>query len=152
MKASNVSIAVPSNSSDDQPDDSNAGGSPPYENPFLPPVYPKPGVLHSTTGCSKMSQSPSFGISKFYWSEGGISFSLKNNALNYTQRCSISLISSSAEERLQNPTWWNCTRFDPMHSTYPASGIYTTLLYGGPKNILGINQTWYCDDEDVSKP
>lgn len=77
---------------------------------------------------------------------------MKNNALNYTQRCSISSISEATELRLQNQEWWNCTQYDPMHVDYPSNQIFTSILYGGDKNILGINETWYCDDQDPSKP
>ncbi len=105
MKASDVSKAVPKPDADDQLQDD------PYDDgtsPFLPVVYPKPGVLPGTQGCSKMSRSSSFGVSGFTWSEGRVGFTLKNNALNYTQKCSI-------RGGLQSPSWWNCTRFDPLH-------------------------------------
>ncbi len=152
MKASNVSITVPSSTSDESEEDPYMDGAHNPDNPFAPQVYPKPGVLPSTPGCSKMSLSPTFDISDFSRSAaGGISFKLKNSGLNYTQKCNVQ-ISQSTGQKLQAPSWWNCTRFDPLHVNYPANGIYTSILYGGPRNVLGINQTWYCNDEDVSKP
>lgn len=99
-----------------------------------------------------MSQNAAFKITNFYGSGGGISFTLTNTALSYSQRCSIRGISQSVEGRLQTPEWFNCTRFDPLHVNYLANGIYTSLLFGGAKNILGINQTWYCDDDGASLP
>ncbi|KAH8881916.1 hypothetical protein GQ53DRAFT_832046 [Thozetella sp. PMI_491] len=144
VKASNVSIAEhSSNGVDGEPQDDPYSGD--GSSPFLPPVYPKPGVLPSAQGCSKMSRSPSFEVSDFTWSADRVAFTLMNSALNYTQRCTI-------RGRLESPTWLNCTRFDSMHANYPPHGIYTTLRYGGPKNVLGVNQTWYCDDEDASNP
>ena len=48
--------------------------------------------------------------------------------------------------------WFNCTRFDANHVNYPQNEIFTRILYGGKKNTLGVNQTWYCADEDAAKP
>ena len=152
VKASSVSLAVPNNYTDQETNlDPNNDGAP-YENPFLPKAPPKPNVLPSTPGCSKQSQNPIFSVTKFTYTGGGITFFLKNSALDYTQRCNIIAISQAVDEKLQKPSWWNCTRFDSMHANYPSEHIYTTILYGGSKNILGVNQTWYCDDEDASKP
>ena len=123
-------------------------GADPADNPFGPTFYPMPGVVPSTPDCNELSRSPSFGISNFYWSAGAVSFILKNNALNYTQRCNLGGAAQLSEQGLQNASWWNCTRFDPMHVNYPANGVYTNLLYGGSKNVLGVNQTWYCNDDN----
>lgn len=144
VKISNVSVAAQKTDIDDQlqpQDDPYSDGA----SPFLPPVYSKPGVLPTTQGCSKMSLRPSFAVSDISWSDSRLTFNLMNTALNYTQKCNIN-------GRPSTLSWLNCTRFDPLHANYPASGIYTSLLYGGQKNILGINQTWYCADEDASKP
>jgi len=79
------------------------------------------------------------------------SFTLTNNALNYSQQCSMGDITSASEEKLGGRSWWNCTRFDPLHVNYPPFEIYTSILYGGDQNIVGVNQTWYCDDADASR-
>ena len=150
IKASNVSIAIPSDNTDDDPDDDPYANGAPLDNPFGPQFYPKPGVTPSTPSCSELSQSPSYKISNFFWSVGGVAFTLTNSALNYTQRCNIGGNGESPGQ-LQSPSWWNCTRFDSMHVNYPANEVYTSLLYGGKRNILGINQTWYCNDNGTTE-
>ncbi len=153
VKASNVTLAAPVTDTPPQ-DDGSSNPIPPYYNPFGPQAASKPAVRPSTPGCSSLSKSLSFEVSQVFYSGGGIAFSLKNTALNYTQRCNVQGIAASVESKLAlGPTWWNCTRFDPMHVNYPAEEVYTRILFGpGPKNILGINQTWYCADEDPAKP
>ncbi len=153
VKASNVSIAVPV--STDSPDED------PYDRPRDPVTSrpsSKPQILHNTAGCSKASQSPSWTVTGFYHSDLGVRFSLTNNVLNYTTRCNLQDLTLGFGVRVDQNTglsqniWWNCSRYDNTHATYPYDGIYTEVLYGGLSNLLGINQTWYCDDEDASNP
>jgi hypothetical protein len=146
VAASNVSVAAAGEESYDEPLDPYADGGPPQVNPFADQVIPKPAVLPATPGCSKNSQNPSFKISQFFWANGGVSFDLKNTALDYEQRCSVQ------GGRSARPQTFNCTRFDPNHSNYPSQEVFTTVVYGGPQNTLGINQTWYCADENAAKP
>ncbi len=73
-----------------------------------------------------------------------ITFMLTNKALNYTTRCSIQDLSDQI--RYSAPKWWNCTSFDSARATYPNDGIYSEFLYGGAADVVGVNQTWYCDD------
>lgn len=128
----------------------NGSGGIPFRTPRLPP--PVPQILHDTPGCSKRSQNLTWTISELYPSEYGVRFTLTNNALNYTERCSFNEVTSSFEARLQEKGYFNCTRFDPMHANYPANGVYTTILYGGMGNHFGVNQSWYCNDEDLDNP
>ncbi len=148
IKASAVTTGSSQSSIVEDPDSS--GGTP--NNPFLVPPATKPGVQHNTPGCSKKSQSPSWNVSNFFYSPQGVTFTLKNNALDYVQGCSMFEVSSSIETRLQSQTLWNCTRPDPLHANYPLNRVYTSILWGGPTNVLGMNETWYCDDEDADKP
>ena len=116
------------------------------------PATTKPDVKHDTPGCIKLSKSPSWIMSDFYNAGLGARFTITNQALNYTARCNLNDLSATSEGQLDERNWWNCSRYDSTHATYPYDGIYTEILYGGPQNVLGINQTWYCDDEDSSKP
>jgi len=149
IKASNVSTAVVKNNTDDE-SAADPYGNQPVGNPFAVPFTTKPGVVHNTTGCSKASRNATWTVSKFTYSDYGVRFNLINNALNYSQSCSLGDITALSESRLHSRSEWNCTRFDPNHVNYPMNGVYTTLIYGGPQNVLGINQTWYCDDEETA--
>ena len=120
----------------------------PGESPFLAPRPPAdPQIKHNSPGCNKMSQKPSWTISDIRNVGARVRFTLRNNALNYTQNCNLQDSSSESEGALQN-----CTRYDTMHAYYPYNKVFTTILYGGNQNVLGVNQTWYCDDEDPNSP
>ena len=120
----------------------------PGESAFLPPRPPAdPEVKPTTPGCNKRSQAPSWTVSDVRNVGSRVRLTLKSNALNYTQKCNFQDLGSGSEVRPQN-----CTQYDNMHANYPYNNIFTTIFYGGNQNILGINQTWYCGDEDASNP
>jgi len=117
----------------------------------------KPKIQHNTTGCTQRSHSPSWTVTSFYPTVYGAGFTVTNNALNYTARCDLQDYSLNGADKPANKmarsSWWNCSRNDDSHATYPYyDGVYTQVLIGGPQNLLGINQTWYCDDEDPTSP
>ena len=141
VAASNVTLAV-KKASESADHDSDTDSVPPA-NPFVSPVYGKPGVQPNTPGCGKLSQNTSFEVTNFLWSATGVTFSLTNNGLNYTQPCSLRVSDSRSTQ-----SWWNCTSFDAGHASYPPYQVFTSVLYGGPQNVLGVNQTWYCNDAD----
>jgi len=104
-----------------------------------------PSISHDSPSCSARSQSASWSIGRILYTGQGIRFMLTNTALNYTTQCSIQDVTDRI--RTETPIWRNCTRYSTIHATYPNDGIYTEVLYGGTGDILGINQTWYCDDD-----
>ncbi|KAL1864491.1 hypothetical protein VTK73DRAFT_5862 [Phialemonium thermophilum] len=154
VKPANVSIVAPTNGTEEEDgseSDPYADTAPPV-NPFNPLVLPTPAVQPSSPDCNRLSENPTFRVSNFYFSMGGVTFTLENTALNYTQMCNIAgAPDQPVQDVLQTPAWWNCSYSDPNHVDYPPGGVYTTVLYGGPQNILGVNQSWYCDGEDASE-
>ncbi|KAH8897806.1 hypothetical protein GQ53DRAFT_818071 [Thozetella sp. PMI_491] len=108
-----------------------------------------PTVLHDTPSCSQRSRSPSWTVGRVTYNLQGVRFMLTNTAINYTTQCNIQDFIDGV--RHEAPRWRNCTRYSPNHVSYPNDGIYTEVLYGGAGDVLGVNQTWYCDDEDKTK-
>ena len=155
VKATNVSVNLPVEEEN------------PYEdNPFLVEGLPSrdggptlnggastaPAIKHDTAGCKKRSEAVTWTLSNLRHNEVGARFDITNNAINYTQRCNFYDIGTGFDEKLQAKSWWNCTRVDNMHANWPPNGVYTSILYGGDRNTFGVNQSWYCSDEDANKP
>ncbi len=116
------------------------------QNTFGPIVSAPPAVTHSTASCAERSRSVSWELGRIVYNVfgQGISFPLTNKALNYTTRCSIQDLSDRI--RYETPIWRNCSSYDSSRATYPYDGVYTEVLYGGLGDVVGVNQTWYCDD------
>ncbi len=104
-----------------------------------------PAVTPSTPGCAARSQDVSWDVGRISYNiyGQGISFALTNKALNYTTRCVIQDLSDRI--RYEAPIWRNCSRYNPARATYPYDNVFTEILYGGASDVLGVNQTWYCD-------
>jgi len=103
-----------------------------------------PSVTPSTAGCTERSKTASWTLGPIRYSLQGITFGLTNTALNYTTECNLQ--DTTTNIRNETPVWRNCTRYSNVRATYPYDGIYTEVLYGGRGDVLGVNQTWYCDD------
>jgi hypothetical protein len=161
VKASSVStgtLPILEKGVDENTPDYRAGldfGDDDRQSPFLSRNPPGPGVKARTAGCRQRSEQATFELSKLYTGEfGGFRFQLLNTALNYTQRCNFRGTEYDVIRRVNmaNATWWNCTRFDNNHVNYPQHEVFTRILYGGVANTFGIEQKWYCADEDAANP
>lgn len=113
---------------------------------------PDPAVKPDTAGCKKRSDAVTWTLSNLRHNEVGARLDITNNALNYTQRCNFYDLGTGFEAKLNAKSWWNCTRVDNMHANWPPNGIFSSVLYGGDRNTFGVNQTWYCSDEDANNP
>jgi len=105
-----------------------------------------PSVTPGTAGCVERSRAATFIVDGIHdIVSPGILFLLTNTALNYTIQCKLQ--DSEGPRRYEAPFWRNCTRYNTRwHSDYPDNGIYTEVLYGNNRDMLGLSQTWFCND------
>ncbi|KAK5658126.1 hypothetical protein OQA88_2682 [Cercophora sp. LCS_1] len=129
------------------------------------PVPPPPGA--DRVGCTTTSQSPKWVVHSFRFEEkrtlrttyqtpappvsawpgapkNTLSLQLRNRANDYTVACQLDV----ANEDLAAKKWLRC---------FPDTGraqhfIETYVQFDLPTAQLRINQTWYCNDTDPSRP
>ncbi len=131
---------------------------------------PPEGIF--TTGCHSASESPTWtlkdvkhsqSMSRIYSAftgalisrSGYLDLDIYNHANKVTIPCrlvgeGLTNYTDSANQLPNYNLWWTCDAID--QHLFPKYNISTLVMFNKTAGTLGVNQTWYCSDDEGLKP